>query len=125
MFLKQALLDQSVIAGIGNIYADEILWTAKLHPLLKTSSLKIKDIQALLKAMKAVLKKAILERGSSVDDYRDTLGRKGNYANFHRVYRKTGKPCFRCGEKIVRITVNGRGTHFCPVCQKMKNKASS
>lgn len=123
MVLKQALLDQSVIAGIGNIYADEILWTAKLHPLLKTSALSISDVASLLKAIRAVLKKAILERGSSVDDYRDALGRKGKYANFHRVYRRTNKQCFRCGKKIARITINGRGTHFCPVCQKLKTKA--
>lgn len=118
MALKQALLDQGVIAGIGNIYADEILWTAKLHPLLKTSEINLKEIGVLLKAICAVLKKAIAERGSSVDDYRDASGRKGNYANFHRVYRRANKSCFRCGKKIVRITVNGRGTHFCPVCQK-------
>jgi len=125
MFLKQALLDQGIIAGIGNIYADEILWTAKLHPLLKTFSLDINDTAELLKATRSVLKKAIKERGSSVDDYRDAFGRKGNYANFHRVYRRNNKPCFRCGKKIVRITVNGRGTHFCPVCQKQKSKMSA
>jgi len=124
LVLKQALLDQSVIAGIGNIYADEILWTAKLHPLLKTSELSTKEVAVLLKAIRVVLKKAIVERGSSVDDYRDAFGRKGKYANFHRVYRRTNKPCFRCGKKIVRITVNGRGTHFCPVCQKLKTRRS-
>ena len=122
--LKQVLLDQSVIAGIGNIYADEILWTAKLHPLLKTSALNTKEVESLLKAMNAVLKKAVIERGSSVDDYRDALGRKGKYAKFHQVYRRTNKQCFRCGKKIVRITVNGRGTHFCPVCQKLKNQGA-
>ena len=120
MILKQALLDQSVIAGIGNIYADEILWTAKLHPLLKTVALNLDEAKALLKATSTVLKKAILKRGSSTDDFRDASGRKGEYANFHRVYRRTNKPCFRCGKKIVRITVNGRGTHFCSVCQKLK-----
>jgi len=123
--LKQALLDQSVIAGIGNIYADEILWTVKLHPLLKTSALSFNEVVSLLKAMRVVLKKAIAERGSSVDDYRDALGRKGKYAEFHRVYRRTNQQCFRCGKKIVRITVNGRGTHFCPVCQKQKSKMSA
>ncbi|MDO8512321.1 MAG: bifunctional DNA-formamidopyrimidine glycosylase/DNA-(apurinic or apyrimidinic site) lyase [bacterium] len=118
--LKQVLLDQTVIAGIGNIYADEILWTAKLHPLRKTNTVSVEESEKIILAMKKVLKSAVKHRGSSVDDYRDVSGKAGDYSKFHRVYQRKNLPCFRCGEKIVRIKVNGRGTCFCPVCQKQK-----
>lgn len=116
--LKQSLLDQTVIAGIGNIYADEILWTAKLHPLRKANTVSVEESKKIVLAMKKVLKSAVKHRGSSVDDYRDASGKAGDYSKFHRVYQRKNLPCFRCGEKIVRIKVNGRGTCFCPVCQK-------
>jgi formamidopyrimidine-DNA glycosylase len=116
--LKQALLDQTVIAGIGNIYADEILWESRLHPLLKTATLSLSECKRLIVSMKKILRAAVKHRGSSVDDYRDVSGKGGSYSKFHRAYQQEGKPCFRCGEKIVRIKVNGRGTCFCPVCQK-------
>lgn len=118
--LKQVLLDQTIIAGIGNIYADEILWTTKINPLLKTQELSIDQCRALAKSIPEVLKKAVKARGTSIDDYRDVTGREGGYGKLRRVYQRKGEKCFRCGTTIARITVNGRGTHFCPSCQRLK-----
>lgn len=116
--IKQALLDQTVVAGIGNIYADEILWTAKINPLITACSLKKEEREKIIKAMGLVLKRAVKARGTSVDDYRDASGRKGKYGLIRRVYRRANEPCFDCGKKIVKIKLGGRGTHFCPYCQK-------
>jgi formamidopyrimidine-DNA glycosylase len=115
--LKVLLLDQAVIAGIGNIYADEILWTAQLHPLTRAHRLRPADCARLVTAMRSVLRRAIRVRGTSVDDYRDLRGRKGGYGELRRVYQRTGQPCFRCGATIARLVVGGRGTHICPQCQ--------
>lgn len=116
--LKVALLDQTVVAGIGNIYADEILWTAQLHPLLPTRRCTRADARGILRAMRTVLSRAVRARGTSFDDYRDLRGRRGRYGNIRRVYRRTGMACFRCGATIARLVVGGRGTHVCPQCQR-------
>lgn len=118
--LKQVLLDQTIISGIGNIYADEILWDAKFHPLTKSDMITVRETEKILVAMRGILKKAIKYRGSSVDDFRDLSGKKGGYGKFHRAYQRKNQPCFRCGEKMVRILVNGRGTCYCPVCQPIR-----
>lgn len=116
--VKQALLNQTLIAGIGNIYADEILWTAGIHPRLRTERLTRSHGERLRRAIRQILSQAIRARGTSVDDFRDLRGRKGAYEERLRVYQRTGKPCFRCREEIGRIVVGGRGTHVCPQCQR-------
>lgn len=113
-------MDQKLIAGIGNIYADEILWEAKIHPLTAANKLDEKETSALYTAIRKILTEAVKLRGTSTSDYRDTEGKKGRYGDIRRVYRRTGLPCPRDGEKIKRITVGGRGTHFCPKEQVLK-----
>ncbi|MEK7169393.1 MAG: bifunctional DNA-formamidopyrimidine glycosylase/DNA-(apurinic or apyrimidinic site) lyase [Patescibacteria group bacterium] len=116
--IKQALLSQEFVSGAGNIYADESLWQAKIHPLRLAGKLNRAELSRLYKALRLVLKRAIKSRGSSVDDYRDPSGRAGVYQNAHEVYHKEGKLCSRCGTKIKRIKIGQRSTHFCPHCQK-------
>ncbi len=116
--LKSLLLKQSFIAGIGNIYSDEILFESKLHPLIRASSLDEDDLKRMFKAMKKILRKAIRSRGSSVRDFVDCEGEEGGYQNFLRVYGRESLPCVVCGEKIVRIRLSGRSSFFCPGCQK-------
>ncbi len=116
--IKPTLLDQTLISGIGNIYADEILWLAKIHPLRKTNSLTDTEIKSLFKAMRLILKKALLLRGSSFVDYRDTNGEKGRYSSVANVYNRKGEPCKRCNSKIIRIKIAQRSAHFCEQCQK-------
>ncbi|MFH1824170.1 MAG: bifunctional DNA-formamidopyrimidine glycosylase/DNA-(apurinic or apyrimidinic site) lyase [Candidatus Firestonebacteria bacterium] len=115
--MKSLLLNQSFLAGIGNIYADEILHKAHIHPLQHAHTLSQIQITRLYRNIKEVLKKAIKYRGSSVSDYVDSGGQKGNYQRYHRVYRRAGKPCFTCQKKIVRIKIGGRSSYFCPNCQ--------
>ncbi len=115
--LKPLLLDQSFLAGVGNIYADEALHQAKLHPQTRSHTLSLADITRLLYALQSVLKEAIRRQGSSIDwVYRD-----GDFQNHFQVYQRTGKPCYDCGTSIERITVGQRGTHFCPECQPYPN----
>jgi formamidopyrimidine-DNA glycosylase len=116
--IKPLLLDQSFIAGIGNIYAAEILFRAKINPQRPACSLNSKEQQALYRQMLAVLKSAIKHGGSSVDDYVRVSGKNGNYGRLHRVYGREGKPCFVCSGQVKRITQGGRGTYFCPKCQR-------
>ncbi|MFC1663557.1 bifunctional DNA-formamidopyrimidine glycosylase/DNA-(apurinic or apyrimidinic site) lyase [Patescibacteria group bacterium] len=118
--LKQVLLDQTIIAGIGNIYSDEILWKAKIHPLKEISKLNQKELKRIYKAIKTILKKAIKLRGESISDYRDIKGKKGYFDSERKVYQRKGESCLRCGAKIERIKITGRGAHFCPKCQKNK-----
>lgn len=116
--IKAALLDQSVIAGVGNIYADESLWGAKIHPsrLVKTlSDVQIKDLH---KSLVDVLRLSIAKGGSSNHTYVDAEGKKGSYMSFANVFRREGQPCPRCGTTIEKTRVAGRGTHFCPYCQR-------
>jgi formamidopyrimidine-DNA glycosylase len=116
--LKPLLLDQSFLAGIGNIYADEALWRARLHPLRRVSSLRPRDERALYDAIRASLAEAVERRGSSVDDYTAPEG-DGEMQEYLRSYGRTGLPCPRCGRPIRRIVLGARGTHFCSWCQRL------
>lgn len=115
--VKALLLDQKVLRGIGNIYADESLFRAGLHPARIAENLTKKQLQGLHKTVRQVLEEAIRSRGSSISDYVDSEGKRGEYQFRHRVYQRTGKPCFRCKSKIRRVIVAGRSSHFCPRCQ--------
>jgi formamidopyrimidine-DNA glycosylase len=116
--IKSALLDQKVISGVGNIYADEILFRAGINPLRSASSISEEELQKLFQTMKEVLHLAIQLRGSTIKDYVDGLGRAGIFQTEHLVYQKYGKPCPRCGEPIEKIKVAGRTTSYCPQCQR-------
>jgi formamidopyrimidine-DNA glycosylase len=115
--LKSLLLDQSFIAGIGNIYADEALWLARLHPLRSADSLTPDEVRRLHRSIRRVLRQAITNRGASFSDYVRADGEPGDNAERLAVYRRTGSPCLRCGRPIDRIVVGQRSTHFCPHCQ--------
>ena len=115
--LKALLLDQSFIAGVGNIYAGEALWRARLHPLRAADTLDAADVRRLHRSVRQVLRQAVANRGSSVSDYVDAKGERGSNADRLAVYRRTEQPCFRCGTRIKRIVVTQRSTHFCPRCQ--------
>jgi formamidopyrimidine-DNA glycosylase len=133
--IKLALMDQSIIAGIGNIYADESLWLAGIHPETKVSKLlknivnnerkdkvfdKSNELEILYKSIRSLLKKGIRFGGDSMSDYRNVYGEKGEFQGKHNAYQKTGEKCSKkgCGGKIVRIVVGGRGTHLCDTHQK-------
>jgi formamidopyrimidine-DNA glycosylase len=116
--IKKILMDQTVIAGIGNIYSDEILWRAKVHPLRDIRDLREEELKAIYKEMKKVLKLAIDLHGESISDYRTPEGKKGFFDKERRVYRREGEKCFRCGGVIKRIKIGGRSAHFCPKCQR-------
>lgn len=115
--LKSFLLDQAGIAGVGNIYADEALHRAELHPLSPAGSMKPEHLQALRDAVVAALEAGIEAGGSSIDDYRDARGQKGMMQDEFLVHTREGEDCLRCGGTIVRIVVGGRSTYFCPSCQ--------
>ena len=117
--IKTVLMDQSVFAGIGNIYSDEILWLAGIHPLRQVSSLTQEEMKSIFTSTKKILKKAIEARGTSDSDYRDTSGNKGGYQNMLYVYGLEGEKCQKKdGGIITRLKVGGRSAHFCPVHQK-------
>ena len=115
--IKALLLDQSVLRGVGNIYADESLWKAKIHPARLGAQLKREQVEELRAVLQAILKKAILLRGSSISDFLDAEGLPGEYQRHHRVYGREGKACFRCRTIIRRVIVAGRSSYFCPKCQ--------
>ena len=117
--IKAVLMDQSVLAGVGNIYADESLWGAKIHPATLVKNLKSAQIRTLHKELLDILRFAIAKGGSTDKNYVDAHGKKGSYLQFARVFRREGQPCPRCGTTIVKIRVAGRGTHICPHCQKL------
>ncbi len=117
--IKQVLMDPNFIAGIGNIYADEILWLAKFHPARRVEKLKEAELKKIYQATKTILRKALKLRGSSIDDYRDALGKRGRYDLTRYVYQREDEPCKRCGTKIKRLKLGGRSAHFCPKCQKL------
>ena len=120
--LKAVLLNQSLIAGIGNIYADEICFEARLLPGVPAYKLGKKEIAALFKAVNSILKKAIKHKGTTFRDYINPHGQKGNFSDFLRVYRRDGQKCLRCKKGIItKEKMGGRGSHYCPVCQKMIN----
>lgn len=116
--IKAALLDQTVIAGIGNIYADESLWGAKIHPATLVKNVSSAKLKLLFKEIQYVLALAIEKGGSTDKNYVDAKGRKGSYLDFARVFRREKLPCLRCGTTIQKSRVAGRGTHTCPKCQK-------
>jgi formamidopyrimidine-DNA glycosylase len=115
--VKALLLDQRVLRGLGNIYADESLWRARLHPMRSGSELSGTELVRLWRAIRTVVREAIRRGGTSVANYVDALGRRGTYQKRLRVYRRAGLACLRCGAKIGRIVVAGRTSHFCPRCQ--------
>ncbi|MGB8815923.1 MAG: DNA-formamidopyrimidine glycosylase [Minisyncoccia bacterium] len=117
--IKTVLMDQNVIAGIGNIYSDEILWTSSVHPEKIVKNLSEKQKKEIYKNIRIILEKSIKLGGDSMSDYRNPYGEKGRFQDFHKVYRKTGEKCVKkgCSGIIKRIIVGGRSTHFCPVHQ--------
>ncbi len=120
--IKQVLLDQEVVAGLGNIYADEALFYAAIHPLRRANSLSSTEVQLLHEGIVSVLTLGIQHGGTSFNDYRDLWGEAGENYNHVRVYHREGQPCVRCGTPIERIIVAQRSTHFCPGCQKLKSE---
>jgi formamidopyrimidine-DNA glycosylase len=118
--LKSVLLDQRVLAGVGNIYADEAIHAAALHPLTSANRLSPVELRRLRTALRRILKAAIAAGGSSVRDYRSVDGEIGDFQTRHRVYGRSGEKCRRCGGTIKRIVVGGRSTFFCPACQRRK-----
>jgi formamidopyrimidine-DNA glycosylase len=116
--IKPLLMDQKFISGIGNLYAAEILFCAKVNPFRKACELSNKEKRVLFYSMQDILTEAIRYKGSSVDDYVRLSGEKGEYKKHHKVYARENKPCFICKALIKRIALGGRGTYFCPKCQK-------
>lgn len=116
--IKTALMDQFFIAGVGNIYAAEALFRCGISPIRKTNSLKPRESEKLLKSLNFVLRQAIKHKGSSIDQYVRSSGEKGSFSERHLVYGREGKLCFICKGGIKRIALSGRGTYFCPKCQK-------
>ncbi len=117
--IKAALLDQSVVAGVGNIYADESLWGAKIHPKRLVRDIKPREFALLYTDLRAVMNLAIDKGGSSNQTYINAEGEKGRYMDFARVFRREGQECPRCGTVIIKFKAAGRGTHICPHCQKL------
>jgi formamidopyrimidine-DNA glycosylase len=122
--VKTALLDQSLVAGLGNIYVDESLFESGIHPLIPANRLSRDQIAALNRAIKQVLRRALRHRGSTLRDYRDADGNPGDFQKLHRVYDRAGQPCAVCKTPIARLVLGGRSSHFCPNCQKRKPKTA-
>lgn len=123
--IKALLLDQSVLRGVGNIYADESLWRSKIHPARVGSKLTEKETQTLRRALQEILNRAIVMRGSSISDFLDANGEPGEYQRHHRAYGREGKPCYRCRTPIRRVIVAGRSSYFCPKCQPAPRQRKS
>lgn len=118
--IKAALLDQTVVAGVGNIYADESLWGAKIHPTTLVKNISSNQFKLLFKELQYVLQLAIERGGSSDKNYVNAEGKRGSYLDFARVFRREKLPCPRCSTTIIKTKVAGRGTHICPTCQTIK-----
>lgn len=116
--IKQFLMDQKIIAGIGNIYADEILFESRVMPTRKIKDLKLSEWQKIHENIIKILKLGIKYGGTTDSDYVNALGKKGGMQDHLKVYHRTGKPCFGCKGMVKRMTIGGRGTHYCPICQK-------
>lgn len=116
--IKPLLLEQRLVAGLGNIYVDEVLWAAKVYPERLADSLKKAEIKRLHDETIRILQLGIEKGGSTIRTYRNALGEDGTMQQYLQVYGRTGEPCPRCGAEIQKIKVGGRGTHFCPSCQK-------
>ncbi len=120
--IKSVLLDQTVIAGVGNIYADESLWAAKIHPMTLVKDLTPARVKSLYTELRAVMELSIEKGGSSDKNYVNAEGKKGSYLSFANVFRRQGQPCPRHPDTLIqKIRVAGRGTHICPRCQKVKS----
>jgi formamidopyrimidine-DNA glycosylase len=117
--IKSALLNQQIIAGLGNIYADESLFEAKIHPAQKIDKLSLQELKRLHQAIQIVLRKAIKAGGSSIENYYNVNGEIGSFQLQHKVYGREGLPCKRCGTKIKRIKISQRSSYFCPKCQPL------
>lgn len=117
--VKSLLLDQRIVAGLGNIYADEALFRARIHPTLDAGRLSEEETARLVRAIRAVLRDSIRYRGTSFSDYVDALGHPGENQNYLRVYGRMGQPCFRCRRPIVTVVIQKRTSHFCPRCQRI------
>lgn len=117
--IKAAILDQSVVAGVGNIYADESLWGAKIHPKRLVETITAGEFTELYTDLREVMNLSIEKGGSSNRNYVNAEGKKGSYMDFARVFRREGLPCPRCGTTIEKLRVAGRGTHICPHCQTL------
>jgi formamidopyrimidine-DNA glycosylase len=115
--LKAVVLDQRVFAGVGNIYADEALWWARLHPLRPACDVTPHELKALVRGIKRALRRGIARQGATLRDYRNADGAAGEMQTEFRVYGREGEPCFRCGHPIEKTRAGGRGTWFCPNCQ--------
>ena len=116
--IKQALLEQSLVAGMGNIYADETLFTTKIRPTRKVSSLKPAEIKRIYEAIPKVFNLSLKHGGTSAKDYIQPDGKMGTYLKVAKVYKREGEPCKVCGEPIERTKISGRSSHYCPRCQK-------
>jgi formamidopyrimidine-DNA glycosylase len=122
--IKRVLLDQTVVSGIGNIYADEALWAARLHPETSAASLPTRRVNRLLHEVRQVLEKALAEGGTSFDaQYVNVNGQAGYFAHALNAYGRTGKPCPRCGRPIVRVSFTNRSSHYCPRCQPVPSSS--
>jgi len=117
--IKAVLLDQTVLAGVGNIYADESLWAAKIHPATPVADIPKTKLISLHSSLREILMLSIKKGGSTDRNYVDSEGKKGSYLTFANVFRRDGQPCPRCGTIIKKTRVAGRGTHYCPFCQKV------
>ena len=117
--VKAALLDQRAVAGVGNIYADEALWYARIHPLTPAGHLSEADVAALRDAIRKALRLGIRRQGATLRDYRRSDGSRGRMQNEFRVYGREGEPCERCGTPIAKTRAGGRGTWYCPTCQSL------
>ena len=120
--VKAALLDQRTVAGVGNIYADEALWRARIHPLTPAQALDVDEVKALHRAVRTALKAGIARQGSTLRDYRLPDGGSGRMQHEFKVYGRGGEPCDRCGTPIEKIRVAGRGTWYCPSCQRRRGQ---
>jgi len=119
--IKRVLLDQTAISGVGNIYADEALWLARIHPETPARALSTRAVNRLLADVRAVLEQALAEGGTSFDaQYVNVNGQAGYFAHALNAYGRTGEPCARCGHPIVRVSFMNRSSHFCPHCQKLR-----
>jgi formamidopyrimidine-DNA glycosylase len=118
--IKPILQNQQILAGLGNIYADESLWRARIHPMQEAQTLTGQDIERLHDAIREVLSRAIENRGTTLRDYRNAQDEPGENQSSLAVYQRHGRACPRCGQIIERIVVGGRGTHFCPTCQELE-----
>lgn len=115
--IKAAILDQTVVAGVGNIYADESLWGAKIHPKRLVNTITAAEFQVLYTELRSVMNLAIEKGGSTDKNYVNAEGKRGSYMDFARVFRREGLACPRCGTEIIKFKAAGRGTHICPHCQ--------